>query len=121
MKLLVSIILRIDKENEHIFHFNLIQKGLLFALWGIQLCSPNPTYFHGSDEVNLDQLFGFIGNVVHESIKLHRGHQQQSDIGNYGDEPYVGGQYGGGQENGRPSVGVSKYEIIDLNIKPNIK
>ncbi|XP_050744824.1 uncharacterized protein LOC127011560 [Drosophila biarmipes] len=90
-------------------------KGLLFALWVIQLCSAHPTYFHGSEEVNLDQLFGFIGNVVNEGIKLHRGHLQQGDNGNHGD-PYVGGRYG--PNNGRPTVGVSKYEIIDLNIKP---
>ncbi|KAH8357253.1 hypothetical protein KR084_012509, partial [Drosophila pseudotakahashii] len=90
-------------------------KGLIFVLWGIQLCNTLPTFFNGSQGVNLDRLFGFIGNVVNEGIKLHG---KQSDNGNNGGDPYVGGPYGGGKNDGRPTVGVSKYDIIDLKIRP---
>nr|XP_044250091.1 LOW QUALITY PROTEIN: uncharacterized protein LOC123003031 [Drosophila takahashii] len=90
-------------------------KGLICVLWGFQLCNTLPTFFDGSQGVNLDKLFGFISDVVNEGIKLHRGYGQQSDNGNYGGDPYWRST---GKNDGRPTVGVSKYEIIDLKIKP---
>jgi len=64
--------------------------------------SGHPT-FSDSPEPNLNRLFGYIGGIVNEGIRLHY---------QYDEGPCSGGE---GQSAGLPpSVAVSKYDIIDL-------
>ncbi|XP_032578289.1 uncharacterized protein LOC116801626 [Drosophila sechellia] len=88
-------------------------KGLICLLLAIQWTTAHPT-FSDSPEPNFSRLFGYIGGIVNEGIRLHYP-QQQSEGGQFGEGPYGGGEE---QSTGLPIVGASKYDIIDLKAGP---
>lgn len=87
-----------------------MQKCLICVLLAIQWAVAHPT-FSDSPEPNLNRLFGYIGGIVNEGIRLHYP-QHQSEGGQYDEGPC--GRDEGQSAGLPPSVGVSKYDIIDL-------